>query len=49
MNFFLQHWLSANTVLGATPVVIGLPDKTSITQGQFALLRDKLQTQQNAV
>ena len=31
MNQFLQHWLLANTKLAPTPLVLGLPDKTTMT------------------
>src|SRR5688572_11179070 len=49
MNQFIPHWLSANTKLAPNPLIIGLPDKTTITQAQFVTLRNNLQTQQDAV
>ncbi len=49
MNQFLQHWLSANIKLAPKPVIIALPDKTTVTQAQFLALRDSLQTQQGVV
>lgn len=49
MNEFIQHWLSANTKLAPTPLIVGLPNKTTMTQAQFVTWRDTLQTQQGAV
>ena len=50
MSAFGQHWLSGNTKLGPTKhFSIGLLDKTTVSQPQFMVLRDTLQTQQNAV
>ena len=47
MAEFKKQWLSANTKLGASPLILTLPDKTSMTQAQFAGLHTTLLAQQD--
>jgi hypothetical protein len=49
MAEFKKHWLSANTKLAPTPLILTLPDKTSMTQAQFATLHATLLTQQDTL
>ncbi len=49
MNQFNQHWLLVNAKLAPTPMILGLPDKTTMTQAQFLTLRNTLQAQQDTV
>ena len=49
MNEFAAHWGLCNTALGATPLVIRLPDNTTMTAALFSTLRTNLTTQQTTV
>ena len=49
MAEFKKQWLSANLKLGASPLILTLPDKTSMTQAQFATLHATLLTQQDTL
>ena len=49
MAEFKKHWLSGNTKLAPTPLILTLPDKTSMTQAQFAALHATLLTQQDTL
>ncbi len=49
MAEFKKHWLSANLKLAPTPLILTLPDKTSMTQAQFATLHATLLTQQDTL
>jgi hypothetical protein len=49
MTAFAQHWLTGNGKLAPNPIVLTLPDKTSMTQAQFVALRTALEAQQDVV
>ena len=49
MAEFKKHWLSSNTKLGASPLILTLPDKTSLSQAQFAGLHTSLLAQQDTL
>ena len=49
MREFNQHWTSANTKLAPTPVILTLPDGTSMSRVQFAALHSALLAQQDVV
>ena len=49
MTEFNQHWASANTKLAPTPLILTLPDKTSMSRAQFATLHITLLARQDSV
>ena len=49
MTEFNQHWASANTKLAPTPLILTLPDKTSMSRAQFATLQTTLLARQDTV
>jgi len=49
MTEFNQHWTSANTKLAPTPLILTLPDKTSMARAQFATLHTALLAQQDTL
>ena len=50
MNEFTAHWALCNAALPpASPLLVRQLNNTTMTQVQFAALRDSLQTQQNTI
>lgn len=49
MNTFAGHWALCNAALAPAALLVGMPDKTSMSAAQFGTLRDALQTQQTTV
>ena len=49
MNEFAAHWTLCNTALGVTPLIVRLPDNTTMTLALFTTLRTNLTTQHTTV
>ncbi len=49
MDEYDGHWDECDLALGAQPLILRLPDNTTMTRAQFGALRTSLLTQQNVV